>query len=144
MKTIFSVALLCVFQPVFATTYYFSNSGSDSRSLTQARNPSMPWKSLNKLNSIFSSLKPGDQVLFKRGETFYGTLTVNTSGTSGAPIVIGAYGIGDKPIISSLANPSGWQAKSGYKGVYEASVSSALGADVNIVLLNDVPKGIGR
>lgn len=145
MKTILSLALLCFLQPVFATTYYFSNnSGNDSRSSTQARNPSTPWKTINKLNSFFSNLRPGDQVLFKRGETFYGSIIVSQSGRAGAPIVIGAYGSGDKPVISSLVTLSGWKANSGYKGVYEASANSALDAQLNIVFLNNVRKDIGR
>ncbi|MEJ7684845.1 MAG: hypothetical protein WKG06_44765 [Segetibacter sp.] len=80
MKTI--LTLLCFLQVCFlhsawAATYYFStSSGNDSRTSTQAKNPSTPWKTISKLNSFFSSLQPGDSVLFKRGETFYGSVTI--------------------------------------------------------------------
>ena len=61
-----------------ATTYYFSSSdGDDSRTSAQAQNSSTPWKSIDKLNSFFSRLQPGDQVLFKKGDIFTG-LSVST------------------------------------------------------------------
>src|SRR6266542_3682187 len=89
--------------------YYFSSSqGNDSRTATQAQNPNTPWKTLNKLNSFFSNLKPGDSVLFKRGDTFYGSITINVSGTPSLPIVLGAYGAGAKPIISGFTTISSW------------------------------------
>src|SRR5215475_10608106 len=78
-----------------ATTYYFSTSdGDDSRTSAQAQNSSTPWKSIDKLNSFFSSLQAGDQVLFKRGDVFYGSINISKSGSSGSPIVFGAYGSG--------------------------------------------------
>src|SRR4051812_38093230 len=92
-----------------AAKYYFSSgSGNDSRSNSEAQNPNTPWKTLSKLNSIFSSLRPGDAVYLKRGETFYGSINVNASGSSGAPITIGAYGTGNRPIITSLITLGGW------------------------------------
>src|SRR5690349_8558108 len=87
--------------------YYFSSSqGNDSRTVTQAQNPNTPWKTLNKLNSFFSNLKPGDSVLFKKGDVFYGSITISASGTSSLPIVLGAYGAGAKPIISGFTTIS--------------------------------------
>ncbi len=126
-------------------TYYFSNnSGNDLRSSDQAQNPSTPWKTLNKLNSIFPSLHPGDAVLLKRGETFYGSITVSQSGTAKSPITIGSYGTGSKPVITSLVTLSGWKQNPSYKGVYDCSPNALLGLEVNIVLLNDALKAMGR
>ena len=66
-----------------AATYYFSSSeGNDSRTAAQAQNESTPWKSIDKLNSIIGSLSPGDRVLFKRGETFYGTIKMHSHKSS--------------------------------------------------------------
>ncbi|WP_157580638.1 Ig-like domain-containing protein [Segetibacter koreensis] len=145
MKASLTLLLVFFLHSAWATTYYFStSSGNDSRSSSEAQNPSTPWKTINKLNSFFSSLNPGDAVLFKRGETFYGSITINKSGTSGSPILIGAYGTGNRPVITSLVTLSGWTANSSYKGVYECSANSAFGAAVNVVLLNDVEKGMGR
>ena len=88
-----------------ATNYYLSSSsGNDSNSGTSA---SSPWKTLNKLNS-FHNLQPGDNVLFKRGDTFYGSITISNSGTSGSPITFGAYGSGAKPVITGFTTVSSW------------------------------------
>ena len=74
-----------------ATTYYFSASGDDANNGTSA---SAPWKTLAKFNSVFSSLSPGDNILFNRGDVFYGGIAISRSGSSGSPIAIGAYGSG--------------------------------------------------
>src|SRR4051794_8106026 len=115
MRTFLLLLLLASpFLSANASTYYFSaNSGDDSRSFSQAKSSSTPWRTLSKLNSIVSSLQPGDQVLLKRGEVFYGTIKMTKSGSSSSPIVIGAYGSGDKPIITSFKSVSGWVSKGG-------------------------------
>lgn len=145
MKLIFSLTLVLCLQTAFANNYYFSSSsGDDSRSFSQAQNSSTPWKSINKLNAIFSSLQPGDNVYFKRGETFYGSIVITKSGTGSSKITISAYGSGSKPVMTTLQTLSSWTANSSYSGVYESSVSSTAGNVVNIVLLNDIQKGMGR
>ncbi len=142
MKTTLLLLGVCFLQTVSATTYYFSSaSGDDSRSSSQAKSSTTPWKSLSKLNAVFSSLQPGDAVLLKRGETFYGSIIVNKSGTSGSPITIGAYGSGNKPIITSLVSLSGWVSKG--SGIFE-SYNSALGSKLNMVLLNGQEQELGR
>jgi parallel beta-helix repeat protein len=146
MKILLSLVLsVTFFQFARASNYYFSAaSGNDDRTPRQAQNPSTPWKTLSKLNAYFSSLQPGDQVLLKRGETFYGSISVSSSGTASAPIVIGAYGTGNKPVITSLVTLSGWTADNTYKGVYESSPVSSVSSNVNIVLLNGRVQQIGR
>ncbi len=145
MRIILSLLLACVVHSAWATNYYFSSSlGNDSRTSTQAKNSSTPWKTISKLNSFFGSLQPGDSVLFKRGDTFYGSITVNKSGTSSSPIVVAAYGTGNKPIITSLVTLSGWTANSTYAGVYDCSANSLSGSQLNMVLLNDVEQALGR
>lgn len=131
--------LVCSFSN--ATTYYFSSSsGDDSRTSAQAQNQNTPWKSIQKLNSIFSSLQPGDNILFKKGDSFQGTLIVSKSGSSGAPITFGSYGSGQKPIITSLSTITNFYYKSG--NIYEAYVN--VEEDLNIVLLNGTPEAMGR
>ena len=93
MKNFFSFSLMVFFTifsfSAFATTYYLSSSsGNDNNSGTD---PSSPWRTIDKLNSFYN-LRPGDNVLFKRGDTFYGGIVVNNSGSSGSPITYGAYG----------------------------------------------------
>ena|SRR5689334_22400031 len=129
-----------------ATTYYFSSSeGDDSRTNAQARNSSSPWKSMKKLNSILSSLEPGDHVLFKRGDVFYGSIAVSKSGSEGSPIVFGAYGNGNKPIISGFVAISSWTSIG--NGLYEAPVDAGLSTlnlvtlDGNFQVMGKYPKG---
>nr|MBA3283836.1 hypothetical protein [Nitrosopumilus sp.] len=138
MKLKLLLLLLFISHLSYSATYYFSSTtGDDSRTATQAQNPSTPWKTVKKLNAYFSYLAPGDFVLFKRGETFYGGIVISKSGSSGSPITIGAYGSGDKPIITGMTNLSGWVNLGG--GIWE-SYHSALGASVNVVLMNDAPQ----
>ena len=75
------------------TTYYVSSSGgNDSNSGTAA---TQAWRSLAKVNSI--AFQPGDQILFKSGDTFTGGLAPQGSGASGQPVVVDTYGSGPKP-----------------------------------------------
>ena len=142
MKNIFTLLFIFFISSVQATTYYFSSlSGDDSRTAIQAQDASAPWRSLGKLNSFFSSLQPGDSVLFKRGESFYGTITISKSGTAGLPIVIGAYGTGARPVITGLTPLSNWIAVG--NGIYE-SYNPILGTSLNILLLNDAQQPLGR
>src|SRR5690554_6159300 len=76
-RLLLSVVLILITITGNATIYYVSTSGNDSNSGTNADSP---WKSLSKVNSF--SFKAGDQILFKRGEQWTGTITVNASGTS--------------------------------------------------------------
>ena len=55
------------------------------------------WKTPKRANSVL--LAPGDEILFKRGGTYVGSLIPKGSGTKDAPIVISAYGEGSRPIL---------------------------------------------
>ncbi|MBR9777628.1 MAG: hypothetical protein GYB55_22430, partial [Cytophagales bacterium] len=78
----FLIFLATPLSTIFAANYYVSQEkGNDNRSLTEAQNPATPWKSIDKVNSLFNYLKPGDAILFNRGETFYGTLHISASGS---------------------------------------------------------------
>ncbi|WP_162417708.1 malectin domain-containing carbohydrate-binding protein [Cyclobacterium roseum] len=142
-KVILCCTLLLAGSSVDAANYYFSNeTGDDSRSFAQAQNAATPWKTINRLNAIISSLKPGDKVLFRRSESFYGTIRIHISGTAGAPITFGAYGSGPDPIITSMVRLSNWQSVG--NGVYEASDSRLPYNRVNMVAINDNPQEMGR
>lgn len=141
--TLFLLFLLCLSTTTYGASYYFSTaSGNDSRSAIEAQNPSTPWKTISKLNLIFNSLKPGDNIFFKRGEVFYGTINITTSGSTGNPIKFGAYGNGSIPTITSLVTLTGW--KSTGNGIYESSNSDLVGQEVNIVLVNNQIQEMGR
>src|SRR6476469_2378122 len=141
MKIFFTLLFMGLLYCANAKTYYFSTSGNDSYSATQAQNQSTPWKTITKLNAIFSTLQPGDKVLFKRGDTFYGSIIIAKSGTTSAPITLGAYGSGAKPIITGFVTISKWTSIG--SGKYQG-YSSALGTNVNSVAVNGLPKEMGR
>ncbi len=46
--------------------------------------------------------QPGDRILFKRGERFFGAFEPRGSGSSEAPIKLGVYGQGERPRIDAL------------------------------------------
>src|SRR5699024_8148732 len=58
-----------------------------------------PLTSLDAVNEL--GLDAGDQVLFHRGSTCTGTLVPNGSGKAGQPVVIGAYGTGEAPLLDA-------------------------------------------
>ena len=141
MKRLLYGLLLLISIRATATNYYFSSSdGGDARTASQAQNPSTPWKSLAKLNSFFANLQAGDSVLFKRGDTFYGSLTIGKSGSLGAPIVLGAYGSGSKPVLSGFTTVSGWTSFG--SGIYESNAVFAQAP--NVVTVNNALTAMGR
>lgn len=76
-------------------TYYVDQTlGSDSAAGTSQ---AAPWKSLAKVAA--TTLNPGDTVLLRRGRTWSGGLAVRGSGSAAAPVTIGAYGDGARPIV---------------------------------------------
>ncbi|HEX9957326.1 MAG TPA: right-handed parallel beta-helix repeat-containing protein, partial [Fibrella sp.] len=85
------------------TTYYIANSGSDGNN---GRSAGAPFQTIAKINSLV--LQPGDQVLFQRNDTFRGNLQIRQSGTSAQPIVLDAYGSGNKPIVAGSVPVTNW------------------------------------
>ncbi|HVG15556.1 MAG TPA: right-handed parallel beta-helix repeat-containing protein [Chitinophagaceae bacterium] len=142
MKRILTVFLfVCLFHFCQATTYYFSSTiGNDNYTSTEAQHSTTPWRTLDHLNTIINSLQAGDSILFKSGETFYGSIITASSGIADAPIVFSTYGAGGNATITGLVALSGW-VYSG-NGIWE-SYNPQLGSEVNIVLLNggQIPKG---
>jgi len=76
------------------TFYIDASAGSDSAAGTGT---TTAWKSLAKVNGF--GFVPGDQILFKRGGSWTGTLELSRSGNSDHPITVGAYGSGALPKI---------------------------------------------
>ncbi len=117
----FSHALFCAaffVGTLFASEYYVSSVGNDDSVGTQ----SSPWKTIAKANS--KTLVPGDKVFFKRGDTFFGSILVFNSGTTGSLITYGAYGTGNRPVISGAPLITGWQLVSGkYVATYNGDAT---------------------
>lgn len=148
-KLIFFLFCIIVSLNGYSITYYFnsattgSDAGDDSRTSTLAQSPNTPWASISKLNSFFSSLVPGDSLLLKRGETWITTtgIIVNKSGSSGSQIVIGTYGSGAKPIVTSLVALSFdnlsfnlWRSREIIPGM----------SSINVVTINGIPSQMAR
>ncbi len=78
----------------FATNYYV-----DPSSTATSANGTLayPWKTIAQVNSGTTLLNPGDSVLFKRGQSYSGRLTISRSGSATAPIVYSNYGSGSLP-----------------------------------------------
>ncbi|MBN1274968.1 right-handed parallel beta-helix repeat-containing protein [Candidatus Woesearchaeota archaeon] len=79
----------------FLRTFYVSNDGDDANDGTT---PSTPWKTIAQVNE--QAFLPGDAVLFRRGDTFIGSLTPPSSGNATHYITFGAYSAGERPIIT--------------------------------------------
>lgn len=118
------------------TTYYVANNGNDNNT---GRSISSPFQTLLKVNSL--SLKPGDQVLFRRGDIFRGTLTIRQSGSATLPIVVDAYGSGDKPVLAGSVPVSNWTKLA--SNIYQASCPSC-GNSVTGLYNNGVALPLGR
>ena len=109
--------LFLFFLPLFASArkFYFSTSGSDTYTTTQAQNSATPWQTLKKVQDLSRSLTftAGDTLAFKCGDMFANGYDVSfgsmkwwnkpyaglaaPSGTAGHPIVFMSYGTGNKP-----------------------------------------------
>lgn len=93
-------------EPASGRNFYVSTAGSDTR---DGRSPDTAWQSLEKVNA--AELRPGDRVLFRRGDTWRGQL-VPHSGSAGAAITYTAYGSGAMPLLLgsvSRNRPEDWQ-----------------------------------
>src|SRR5260370_37955552 len=82
--------------PSRSATYYVDSAGGNDGN--EGISPELAWASIERANG--ARLNPGDHVFFKRGQTFDGTLNVDSSGATGNLIVFGAYGGGHNPVIT--------------------------------------------
>jgi hypothetical protein len=94
--------------------FYVSISGNDD---ADGLSPTTAWATIQRANSSLPTA--GSVLLFRRGETFYGELTPPFG------CEIGAYGVGDRPILTMfklLNRPEGWTEAS--NGVWKINLSS--------------------
>ncbi len=100
-----TLLIMCLLAVLSANSknYYFSSVGND---LKTGNAPAKAWKNVEKLAAL--NLKPGDSVLFRRGDTFSAEIRIKNSGKAGKPIVFSAYGKGKLPVLTGavkLTNP---------------------------------------
>lgn len=107
MKNTLSVCLgmLCTFASLSAsaTSYYVDPSSSGTNQGTY----NDPWKSITDIPWAINYYAAGDTIFFKRGQYYTGTLSMNSSGRDGSPIVLMPYGTGHAPVLQyDLAHPA--------------------------------------
>jgi len=78
-----------------------SSEGNDSHN---GRSPNKAWKSLERANDV--TYRAGDRILFKRGGKWNGIFEPQGSGSNGKPIVVSAYGVGEKPVLDARGTVS--------------------------------------
>lgn len=118
------------------TTYYVAAIGSN---INNGRSANAPFQSLAQVNRLL--LQPGDSVLFRRGDTFRGSLTIGQSGLAGRPIVVDAYGTGSKPVLAGSALLTNWTNLG--NNTWQTTCASC-GDQVTGVYRNDTALPLGR
>lgn len=110
MRTVikyFIASILLINMELNCSCFYIdSKIGSDDNS---GKAPWKAWRSIEHLNTMWQSFNPGDTILFRRNQEWRPLDLLNAvinitgkglHGTEINPIVISAYGPGNKPIIS--------------------------------------------
>lgn len=132
MEKIFMLLISVISLSGYSVNHYISNIGNDSNNGISA---STPWLSVSKMNKSMTLFSNSDSILFRRGDTFSGQLTVNKS------IVIGAYGTGANPVFNGFATLSNWTNTG--NGIWEAALPDGK-SNLNLVTINDTIKAVGR
>jgi hypothetical protein len=108
-------------------TYYvdarLGDNGNDGLS------PSKPWRTLSRVSG--AALKPGDAVLFRRGEAWRGQLDIAASGEQNGAITYGAYGDGGRPAFYGSALLAQWSPLGG--GLWSSSSTIATSSSLWLV-----------
>ena len=85
--------------------------------------PATAVKTLTKVNTLDLS-GTIRKVLFKRGQTWEGTITVPNSGEITNPVIYGAYGTGEKPKILGSEVIPGWTLHEG--NIWKATFATTI------------------
>jgi len=135
-----------------ANNYYVdSEHGNDENN---GKSINHAWKSAEKVNSV--EFKPGDKILFRRGQEFHGSLHMKGNGSNDMPVTLAAYGTGNRPVINAgknryaimLMNSENWIIKDmETTGATDAGIFSGCNADglklVNVRIINCYVHDIG-
>ena len=94
------------------SVYYVSAAGNDEN---DGRSPDSAWKTLERVSS--SDFSEGDEVRFRRGDTFRGFVKTRPS------VKYCAYGEGEKPRLygseKNYADPDLWELYDGEKHIWQ-------------------------
>ena len=108
--------------------YYISAVGCDAN---DGLSPETPWQSIKKANS---SVKGGDTVCFRRGDSFFGQIRAPKN--SDQLTTYKAYGEGTKPVVSQYktARSDAWEPFG--EGIWRIDLSDVNKFDGNVTELN--------
>lgn len=124
-----------------AVDYYVSSSGNDAwngKSAEYTGGVSGPWKTLERVNQQLV-LPEGANILFRRGDRFEGMLLIE-----GTNIRIGAYGEGERPILSGARTLTGdWTKVAGRTNVYQILLPADV-TDVALLMHGSTSLPLGR
>lgn len=140
MRKLLTILLLFISYSLSATNYYVKTGGNDEANGTS---DATAWATISKVNTVWTAgtFAAGDSILFNRGDTFYGTITVKESGASGNHIILGAYGSGADPIIYGYTQLTSWVA---YNDSVDYALIACESATNNMVTINGVNTAMGR
>lgn len=155
MKKIFLfLILVCSILISQATIYYVDSSITDTNvgsatpdfttynptTFSTSTGTASVYKSVDDINlKVFAG---GDQLLFRKGQTWVGTYDIERDGTA-VNFTIGSFGTGANPILTGFQTiTSGWTEKPTGSGIYFKIVSSE--SAIQIVTIDGVQYGMGR
>ena len=140
IRSAVALLFLCGFaaSPASATDYYVSSGGNDANAGTSAASP---WLTLAPVNAL--ALVPGDRVLLRAGDTFFGGLSFDAedAGSPAAPIVITSYGAGRAAIYAGSGDGISVYNAAGYE-ISNLDLTGAGAWASGIVFYNDLPGGV--
>ncbi len=117
--------------------YYVASNGSD---INDGLSPATAWKTIDKVNAM--TFDPGDTILFRKWDTFYGWLVVEQSGTAANRITFSSYGSGENPVITGFTPVSSWTNLGG--NIWESTSQVSTATALNLVVINNIKTGMGR
>ncbi|MDX2432270.1 MAG: right-handed parallel beta-helix repeat-containing protein [Bacteroides sp.] len=124
-----------------AADYYVSAAGNDAwdgKSAEYIGGTSGPWLTVDRVNQRLA-LPEGANILFHRDERFEGMLEIK-----GHNFRIGAYGEGERPILSAARTLTGnWSLVAGQKNVYQQQLPEDV-SDVALLMNDRTSLPLGR
>ena len=139
MKKLLTISLFFLSLTLSAATYYVRTGGNNAAAGTS---DATAWADLTKVNS--TTFSAGDSILFRRGDTFRGSVYQTENGTAADWIYYGAYGTGAKPLIlgsKDLSATSAWTNHSGNVWKTTATLGTTQGDISNLIFNNEASCG---
>ena len=97
MRILISILFIFITTTVYATDYYVKNGGDDNNT---GLSDSQAWETISKVNSF--SFSPGDNVYFKKDNSWIENIIFPSSGSANNIINISSYGVGQNPIVLGI------------------------------------------